>query len=286
MTNREKAYKRKLNELMKKTGKLTESEVERVLALLERARTEVAARIAVTEWDQYYIPQLKEAVNRSIGAFSGQYAAGQGEALVNAWNAGIDSVDAPLAYAGIRTMAPELSRDALEILQGFSADLITNLSGDAIKKINSEISLGIMGQKPIHEVMQSVGRNLTDKGVFKSIATRAETITRTEMARVNSMGRQTRIEAMAGKTDPEIKLMKEWVSSGKAKPRATHAALNGVKVPLDEDFPGAIPYPHAPGLSAAESINCGCSHVMFSPDWPVLSKEYEPIQNELRAVYD
>jgi len=244
---------------VKKVGKLEDHEVMRVMKLLEQARTEVAAGIAVTEWQAHHIPQLKEAVSNALEGFRQQYNRGQAEALINMWNAGIDMVDHPLQSVGVRPLvAMEINREALEIMQGYSADLINGLSADALKKINSEITLGIMGQKSPFEVMQTIGRNFDDKSVFTGISRRAETITRTEMSKVHSMAREARMHAVAdGGTDPEMKWQKKWISSGKAEPRPHHAGLNGVIIDMDEDFLGYIPYPHAPGLAAEEVINCG-----------------------------
>ena len=46
MTRREKAYDRKVDELMKKIGRLEDREVENVLRLLESARRDIAASVA------------------------------------------------------------------------------------------------------------------------------------------------------------------------------------------------------------------------------------------------
>lgn len=257
MTNRERAYNRKVQGLIDKVGKLNDREVEKVLTLLENARKEIAAAVTSTEWKTYFIPQLKEAIGRAIDGFKQQYQVGQADALSNTWNAGIDMIDSPMQYAGIALSAPEISRTALEIMQGYSADLIDGLSADALKKINSEITLGIMGEKSLFDVMKAIGANMKDKSVITGIAHRAEVIARTEMGRVNSFSRQARMEVLKGHTDPPLNLWKKWISSGKAHPREDHSALNGVTVPVDADFPGGIPYPHAPGLSAAQVVNCG-----------------------------
>lgn len=258
MTRREKAYNKKLQELIDKVGRLEDREVKKVIKMLSLAQKEIAARVAMTDWQAYQIPQLKEAVEGALDGFKLQYLSGQNEALTNAWHAGIDLVDHPLATAGISLRAPQLSRAALEIMQGYSADLIKGLSADAIKKINNEITMGILGQKNVFEVMKTIGRNFEDKSILTGISHRAETITRTEMARVQSASRAGRINAVvAHGTDPDLKWHKKWISSGKAHPRAHHAALDGVTVPVDEDFPGGIPFPHAPGLPAEEVINCG-----------------------------
>lgn len=256
MTGAERAYAQKIRDLMAKVGKLEDAEVTKVMGLLEGARKEIASRVVATEWDVYKLPQMTDAVDDAMLSFQQRYKAGQTAALANMFQAGVDAVDWPLAEVGIRFATPELSATALEILQGFSADLIQGLTRDAVKKINGELTLGLMGGKTPFEVMQAIGRNLDDKGIFKTIASRAETITRTEMARVHSTAREARSQATV-KASPDEKWMKRWISSGKAHPRSNHAALDGVTVPADEDFPGGIPYPHAPGLSASESINCG-----------------------------
>jgi hypothetical protein len=247
-----------MQELIDGVDRLQDAEVRRVMEILERARQEVGARIAATEWQAAHIPQLKEAIGRAIETIKQRYGSEQTSALSNMWNAGIDAVDAPLAEAGIRVAAPEISRSVLEVLQGYSADLVQGLSADALKAVNNEIVMGIMGQKQPYEVMQAIGRSLDDPGVFKTIAGRAEAITRTEMARVNSAAAAARARDGAEAMERlGMKPMKKWISSGKAHPRPNHAALDGKMVPVGEKFPGGIDYPHAPGLPASESVNCG-----------------------------
>lgn len=287
MTPREKAHAKKVEELISKTGRLADNEVARVKRMLSDARKEIASRMAQTEWDMHHIPELKEAVQRALEGFEQAYGASQTSSLNNAWNAGIDTIDAPLNIAGIRLVAPEISRTSLEIMQGYSADLISGLGKDALKKVNGEIAMGILGQKTPYDVMNAIGLNLDDKSIFKTVFHRAETITRTEMAKVQSAARQGRILTLKeGQTEPLIFLVKKWLSSGKANGRSHHQELNGVTVGLDENFPYNLPYPHAPGLPAAEVINCGCTHVVSSPDWEKLSKRFKALPYDYRAIYD
>lgn len=256
MNAKERAYEKKLNELIGRVGTLEDREVARVLGLLETARKDVAAMIVSTEWQATFIPQMMEAVKRAIEGFRQRYQAEQSAGLSNLWNAGIDVVDHPLQFIGIRLGAPEISWTVLEIAQGYSADLIQGLSADALKDINGQIIAGILGEKTPYDVMQRIGRNLRDKRVFTSIAARAEAITRTELARVHSSAAEARMQATV-MGSPDLGWKKKWLSSGKRRPRQHHAELNGVMVDVDEDFPGDIPYPHAPGLPASEVVNCG-----------------------------
>lgn len=285
MTRREAAYNRKVQSLIDGVGKLDDAAVGRSMALLEAARKDIAARIAVTEWQAYNLPQLKDAVGNAMQGFALQYQALLDAAGGNAWNAGIDMIDWPLHYAGIRVVAPEISRTALEIIQGYSADLVSGLSADAVKLINSELVQGILGQKTPWQVMQGIGASLDDKGVFKSLASRAEAIARTELARINSAAREARLEAVIA-AHPERKWLKKWISSGKFRPRINHLALNGKIVPVKDNFPGGLPYPHAPGLPASEVVNCGCTHVLTLEGWEKLDKKWKEELYNARAIWD
>jgi hypothetical protein len=284
VTEREAAYNAMLEELIGKVGKLTEAEVERALALLDEVRREVSAIVLDSDWKVYYVPQMQEAVGRAAEKLRQQYGERFDSAGVNLWNAGIDQVDWPLNYVGIRFQAPEISRAALEILQGYSADLIRNLTDSARSQINREIAMGVLGGKSPWEVMQAIGRSLEERSVFRNIASRAETITRTELGRINSAAREARMEAVVD-AGPEQEWLKKWISSGKFRPRPHHRALHGVTVPFDQPFPGNIPYPHAPGLPAAETVNCGCSHVLTLPGWEK-GQAWEPTAYQPRAIYD
>ena len=239
MTKRERAYMRKMEGLIRKAGKLQDAEVRRVLEILEHARLEVAARIAETEWQAYHIPQLKSAVKTTIEGFERRYGVRQSEALRDAHLAAADVVDAPLNYVGLRVPVVQIPATHLDVLQGYSADLIEGLTKDLLKKVNGEITLGIIGQRTPHQVMEALGLSLDDKGVFKSIAARAEAITRTEMGRVYAASREARHQQVVALG--EMTWRKRWISSGKARPRPNHAALNGVEVPVDADFSGGHP---------------------------------------------
>lgn len=284
-SSRVKAYNAKLEALIASTGKLQDHEVKRVLALLSSSRTEVAARIAETDWQVYRLQELKRAIDSAIDHFEGQYGQIQTGILSNMWEAGIDMIDGPLRVAGIEAMLPELSRTTLEIMQGYSQDLIGGLTGDMRKKISAELTNGLLGAKSQHQVMLAIGKNLDDPGVYRSIAERAEAITRTEMGRVHSLSRQARIEATVA-NNPEIAWLKQWHASGKAHPRRWHAQLGGTPpVPLDVLWQGFIPYPHAPGLPAKEVVNCGCFHTLET-DWDSLPGQWQSMPYQQRAHYE
>ena len=74
---------------------------------------------------------------------------------------------------------------------------------------------------------------------------RARTIVRTEKSRATRAGSQD-FAGNAGAT------YKEWRTVGDSRVRKSHRALNGMKIPIGEDFPDEGSYP------GAVSINCRC----------------------------
>lgn len=281
MTNREKAHIKKVEELMAQAETMDAAAVDRALGILRAVRDDIAVQVAQTEWEAYYIPQAKEAFERAILRFEGQMKNSMESDSLIRWDAGIDMIDAPLAKAGIRILAPEIPRSTLTVLQGYSADLIEGLSADAMRKINHEITMGVLGQRPHYEVMKEIDRILGIE-TGGGISWRAETIVRTEMAHVHSIARELRKKSVI-EANPDLPWRKKWIHSGAHHARPNHAALSGKEVPVEENFPGNIPYPHAPGLPAAEVVNCGCSHVLTC-DWDALPGAWEPVEYTPRAA--
>ena len=69
-------------------------------------------------------------------------------------------------------------------------------------------------------------------------------------------------------------------------------STDGVTTSLDgvwkDDTPVAVEeqvYPHAPGLPADQTINCGCTHVLVSDDWDDLPRSFATIDAAQRADY-
>jgi hypothetical protein len=282
MTPREKSFNEKLQEIIDNVGQRQDAKAEEILRILKSARDSLYLRVSNTDWDAFAIPQLRRAVEDAIGRWESIWLAIQADELPNQWDAGIDMIDAPLARAGITIQAPTISSVQLEIMASYSPDLIKSVGADAVKKINGALQVGLTSGKSAFETMKDVDAIIglkTDKGV----SYQAERIVRTEMARVNSAGRQARIDSLLnGMTEPEGRIYKKWIHSGKYHARKNHAALDGKIVPIEERFPGGFKYPHAPGMSAGETINCGCTHVAVM-DWDKLPEKYEPAEYSMRA---
>lgn len=268
MASKEKIFRKKIEALIKQSGKMENDAVARTIQLLSDARKEVAATVASTDWQAYRLPQMKAAIDRALTQFGDQYGVQMRDTQRSFWEAGVDMVDVPLRTVGVYASMPQIDTAMLSILQGYSSDLVTGLTRDAIKKINTELTLGLMGQKSPYEVMQAVGRNLTDKSIFKSIAHRAETIVRTEAGRVLEAAGQARKEA-AVRIVPGMQ--KQWFYGHSPKmPRLDHMAAAGQIRNVDEPFDVGgekLMYPRDPAGSARNTINCGCTSIPYHPSW-------------------
>lgn len=257
-TSKEKAFRRKVKKLIKEAGQLEDAGVKRVIKLLHAARRDVAATVASTEWQAYHLPQMKAAIERALQEFGQKYGVEMRELQRGFWEKGVDMTDLPLREVGIWQAIPEIDTAALAILQDYSSDLVEGLSKSAIKKINTELTLGLMGQKSPYDVMGAVGRNLKDKSIFKSLAHRAETIVRTEAGRVLEAAGQARKES-AVRVVPG--LQKQWYYGHTAKsPRLDHMAVDGQVQDVDKPFLVSgekLMYPKDPAGSAKNTINCG-----------------------------
>lgn len=268
-TAKEKAFERKVRQLLKNVDKLGDDGVRRVIRLLSDARKNVAATVGSTEWEIFRLQELKGGVERALQEFGTKFGVEMRETQREFWARGIDLVDVPIREVGIVAAIPEIDTTALAIMQDFSADLITNLTQDAIKKINTEITLGLMGNKSPFEVMQAVGRNLKDKSIFTSIQHRASVIVEHEAGRVLEMAGQARKEA-AARVVPGLQKQWHYGLAFRRVPRVSHQAADGQVRDIDRPFNVGgelLQFPRGPAGSAKNTINCKCTSLAFHADW-------------------
>ena len=266
--NKEKAFQKKCRELIKKANSLENDQVRSVIQILNAARKDVIVTIAESDWQAYRLPQMKAAIERVMAEFGDKYGVDLRDAQRDFFQLGVDFVDLPLRQVGVWTAIPEIDATVLSIMQGYSSDLVQGLSKDAVRQINQELTMGLMGQKSPYDVMKAVGTNLKDKSIFKSIAARAEAITRNECGRVLEMASQARREKAALVVPG---LQKQWFHGQSSRvPRITHLAAVGQIRDVDKPFMvggEALMYPRDPAGSAKNTINCACYSLPYHPDW-------------------
>lgn len=179
---------------------------------------------------------------------------------------GIQSVDRILTAGDVRAMVPFLSETKLGQLQQFAANEITGITDLAKKKISTELTMAMMGQKPTSEVLDAIGRNLDSPSIFGTIRARSRAIFITEVNRVNNIAAVDRMKQVS---DQVPDLMKEWRHSHVGVPRPFHFALHGVRIPAKDQFTLTaadgetylIDAPHDPILPVGEVVNCRCRAV-------------------------
>lgn len=268
MNKTEREIRKKIDELLGKAEAAGDAAAVRSIKLLSEARDQVIKAVAATDWQIYYLPQKKAAVERALNEFGRKFGVEITGAQTDAWNIGQDIVDIPLRGAGVMAVIPEIDTQALAALQDFSLDKVRGLTADGIKAINNEISLGLIGNKSPYDVMQAIAKDehFKEKSIFKSLSKRAETIVKNEAGRALEKAGQLRKESAAKVV---AGLQKQWFYGHSPKmPRLDHLVAAqkyspGGKpgpIPVDEPFivgGEKLMYPRDPAGSAANTINCG-----------------------------
>ena len=258
MDAKSKAYIAKIRELESSIDALDNDAYRRALRLLEEARVRIVGTISSAEgYDAYYLRKLKVQIEDTLSQFRSRYGAEIIRIQEEAWTAGIAMAEEPAIIMGFDKPLPGLSRTQLEILQGYSSDLITSLTADATKRINGVLVRGVLGEADLNSMIKEVGKNLKDPSVFKTIAGRAEAIVRTEMGNVFSAATDARLNQMAV-SDPDLK--QKWLHRHIANyPRPSHVAADGQVVDIGKTFNiGGVKMrrPHDPAAPAKETIMC------------------------------
>ena len=275
---RKKLFEKTRDRIQRDYVNVRDKEIREIIKLLNVTRKQILSEIATSDWKASQAPQLLDAIDRQIDTFRVRAGARALSVQDDLWEKGKMLVDSPLLETGISVGMPELSTTILESMQEMTVDFITNLADDAKKKIGMEIRMGINGGKTPFDVMETVGKNLKNPSIFRTIAVRAEAITRTEYGRVYGKAGQLRM-GQAKEHVPELK--KEWRWSGKQ--RQEHAAIDGQVRNVDEDFDVPLPggagtvsgsYPRDPKLPLIASVNCACNSLPYIEEWEdIISKQ-------------
>lgn len=261
------AYDKQVQKLIAKAESMQDKQVAAAIRQLDGARKKVGAIIAETDWQLYYLPKMKKAIDKAMQEFASKYSTELTAAQNDFWSFGQTMVDAPLATVGISAALPAIDTAVLVAMQSFTAHLVQSLGADAAGKIYNEIAMGLMGQKTPYDVMTAVGKNLNDKGIFATIAARAETITRQESGRILEAASQARMEE-AMKVVPGLK--KQWKHGVSRVPRITHIAATNQIRDVDKPFMVGgemLMYPRDPAGSLKNTMNCSCYTVPYMEGW-------------------
>lgn len=286
-------YTDKLNELAARYGKLEDGTTNDILRMLQQTRREVLAQIAdasTTEASQFRLQQLQQNIDRLITEFEQAADARLNTAIAQAVDIGGVSVVDPLHNLGFTSVFYSPSKAQVNILQGFTTDLITGLTADLRQAVDRQVRLAALGQVSPFEAMQAVtaefGRERVEQGrkVVSGISAKAEMDVRTEMQRAlnlssHSAQMQT-AEAIPG-------LLKRWIATGDGRTRRGHLEIHmktkDNPIPVAEPFvvrdwrfskkrgwriagTAELMYPGDPSAPPQYTINCRCRTVTIHPE--------------------
>ena len=176
--------------------------------------------------------------------------------LARSWQAGGEAVAAPMRL-GLGVQFNALSADVLLAMGQFQTQLISNAGEDVVNRIKSSLAGVVVGIDTPFEAMKSINETLEGGYGMK----RAQRIVVTEVGRAYSTASYQRMLQAA---EAGVDMQKKWRRSGKIHSRVAHDVIDGQVRPLKEPFViegEKIQYPRAPGTSAKQSVNCGCTLV-------------------------
>lgn len=254
---------------------LTDATVRGVWRMLEELRHSVIRSLldATGKDNMLEVARLNTVlaqIDHAAQDFAQEAASRLSRDIARSWDAAEHFTGIPLPSLG----APALS--TLAAAQQFSADLIKGLTFDMKEELTRRIRLAVLGGTSPTQLMRDTTTLLGSANALKAgqlkgfvaegIAHRAEVITRTEMNRVFNDSSWQRIERSARDLPG---LEKTWVTAGDGRVRESHRRLNGVTIPVDEDFMVDDRFPargpHDPRLPAGEVIQCRCRLIASQP---------------------
>lgn len=266
MTDLAKAVEAELKAVIEERDRYLIESADSLAKLLKTADGRLVALLAdqPSAADQWLLPQLQAQVQQIMTEFSDGAAADLGGRAGQAWELGQMAIDAPIAASGIALggVAPLVDVRQLTAMRAFMTDRIRDVGAQAISRINTQLGLTVLGAQSTSETISAVKDVLGEESRLRAL-----TITRTELSGVYSLAAYERLLQQA-KDIPG--LQKQWRSSGKTHPRATHLAADGQLRDVTKPFDiGGVEmrYPHDRQAPAAEIINCGCTMLPWHADW-------------------
>lgn len=257
----------------------TAAEITRLLKEADdRIRIELAGQ--PSDYKQWYLPRLQQAIRQVLEEKGAAVSSAVTGAAEKSWAAGIDLVDKPLSAGGLSIVAqlPAIDRDQLLAMKSFMTDRMQDVTTTIVNRTNSQLGLIVIGAQAPSDAVREISKTI------EGGRDRAITIVRTEVGRAYATAAQARLE-QAGESVPG--LMKQWRRSGKRNSRQSHDLADGQVRKVDEPFMvggAAIMFPRDPKAPARHTINCGCVHLPYMPDWEVKHPREQPFTDDERSA--
>lgn len=280
---RERRFRRKRREEMKRKVLIQADTIGEILHLLKTSQASIQATLAgaPSDFETWRISILQAEIRRAMEVFERGTTDALMTGLDRSWGAGSDLVLAPLAAGGIDLSArlPALDPRLLLALKAFQTDRVKDISTTVVNKINQELSQAVIGVQSPYDAVRKVAEHM------EAPASRAGMIVRTELGTAYSEATQQRME-QARKLGVDG-LQKQWRRSGKLHPRITHDLADGQIVDVDKPFLVGgieIPKPRDPSIPLGERLNCGCTSLPYMRHWRVSTHGPKPYTAEELAT--
>lgn len=127
------------------------------------------------------------------------------------------------------------------------------------KKINAEITSGILQGKSIPQMQDSLCKTIFGKDMVGAI--------RAARTAATSAQNGGRLDQFYQAEKLGIELEKQWVATLDARTRDSHRDLDLVHIPTHEKFSNGLMRPGDPDGAPAEVYNCRCSMVAYIPKY-------------------
>ncbi len=277
-------YSSQLIQLMAEIGTLEGDAVSGMIDILADAQDEIANQIAAIPWDSPSRAMLQRAqagIDQSLANLLQTTQTNLAMWQAEGHAVGINLAIKPLGgERGFDLIAASVSLEQLQIMQGFSAELIQSIPETLRKRINAEITSVVVGAKTPFAAAKAIGFNLTDPNHFTSIAHRARAIVVTEVGRAQSLGTQvaqTELQRLLTEGGDPQQVQKRWLNGHLPGARLSHLNAEAKYAPEGSVGPIAVNafyeiggfkayYPKDPSLPPSESVHCHCVSITVLVD--------------------
>lgn len=151
------------------------------------------------------------------------------------------------------------------------------LANGVVDKLDTLLLTGTSSQKIAKELIPDINKVL--QAELNSEYNKAIRIVRTENTRIQGRAKQA---SMEHSESLGIQMKKRWVSALDRRTRSTHQDLDGVTIPVDEEFTLNGHEADGPGGFgiASEDINCRCKVITIVEDYEPTTRRASVYDNE------
>lgn len=270
------AYRASLDRILDEIGTIDDAAERAMLTVLDDGRRSILASLAALDSDSPSAAMYRQAL-AGVNTATANLADTMGRTLEDyqrqGFDLGVRLALEPLDTAGFRTLTNVVTTDQLQVLGGYSAELIRGVADDVRRRATLEVTAVVVGAKTPAQAAAAIGTRI-DRGVFSTVGHRARAIVVTETGRAQALAAQAAQTQLAAQV-PGIR--KRWINSHLPGSRETHLEAEARyapggeigPIPVDAEFEVAgfrALYPRDPSLPASESVHCKCVSVTVVDD--------------------